>query len=107
MWPSSSGEEPLSSWGEGGQGGTQWGCGAARVRPRPSLAFPSSRHACNAGQGTLTGIALSTSRLRSPRRPRVAPQHDGGILARFLPHTLRCLCLAPRQLGWPTPWARL
>jgi hypothetical protein len=45
----------------------------------------------------------SHRRLRSPRRPRVATPHDGGILARSCPHTLRCFCLAQRPLGWPTP----
>ena len=42
-------------------------------------------------------------RLRSPSRPLLATQHDVGVLGCPFPPVLRCLCLAHRELGWPTP----
>src|SRR5712692_6428355 len=49
---------------------------------------------------------ISFFRLRSPRRPLVATQHDAGVLKRLLPQVLRCFCLAHKELGWPTPGSR-
>jgi hypothetical protein len=34
---------------------------------------------------------------------RQGREHDGGALQRPFPPVLRYLCLAQRQMGWPTP----
>jgi hypothetical protein len=46
---------------------------------------------------------LSNVRLCSPRWRLLRTQHDVGVLELPSPQVLRCLCPAPRQLGWPTP----
>ena len=46
---------------------------------------------------------IGNVRLCSPRWLLLGTQHDVGVLERPSPQVLRCLCLAPRQLGWPTP----
>ena len=33
----------------------------------------------------------------------LATRHDGGLLQRSFPPMLRCVCLAQRPIGWPTP----
>jgi hypothetical protein len=52
---------------------------------------------------TIPHTLVQKNKLRSPLRPVVATQNDARVLEHLRPPMLRCLYLALRAMGWPTP----